>query len=126
MKRKSFFIHFQVLAYEKIIKENGKTKLVMECLGKYKNSIKDAISKYKKEFGTFENEINYSSFYNDVKNSKYIKLEDCLEVVYTKIIGKPIEEYNNEVKTNSSNNTPTNEETVKNFINDIFNWALNK
>jgi hypothetical protein len=119
------FYPFSSFSIEKIIKENGKTKLIMECLGKYKNSIKDAISKYKKEFGTFENEINYSSFYNDVKNSKYIKLEDCLEVVYTKITGKPFEEYNNEVKTNSSN-TSTNEEIVKNFINDIFNWALNK
>ena len=120
------FYPFSSFSIEKIIKENGKTKLVLECLGKYKDSIKNTISKYKNEFGTFENEINYSSFYNDVKNSKYIKLEDCLEVVYTKITGKPFEEYNNEVKVNSSDNAQTNEEIVKNFINDIFNWALNK
>ena len=49
------FYPFSSFSIEKIIKENGKTKLVMECLGKYKNSIKDAISKYKKEFGIFEN-----------------------------------------------------------------------
>ena len=56
----------------------------MESLGKYKETIKDSINKYKNKFGSFENQINYSNFYNDVKNSKYIKLEDCLQVYILK------------------------------------------
>ena len=58
-----------------------------------KNTIEDAINKYKNEFGSFENQISYSNFYNDVKNSKFLKLEDCLQVVYTKITGKPLSQY---------------------------------
>ena len=122
------FYPFSSFSIEKIIKENGKTKLVLESLGKYKETIKDSINKYKNEFGSFENQISYSNFYNDVKNSKYIKLEDCLQVVYTKITGKPFEEYKNEENKNENNNNENfenNQEMVKNFIDDIFNWALN-
>ena len=65
-----------------------------------------------------------------------IKLEDCLQVVYTKITGKPISQYNNEGKNsnNNNNNDKDNDndneyklqQTVKNFVEDIFNWVLNK
>ena len=103
------FYPFSSFSIEKIIKENGKTKIILECLGKYKDTIKDAIKKNKDDFISFENQTSNSPFYNDVKDSKYIKLEDCLEVVYTKITGKPIEQYNNE------------EKKIKNFIDDIFN-----
>ena len=108
MKKKLYFIHFQVLV-EKIIKENGKNKIILECLGKYKDTIKDAIKKNKDDFISFENQTRNSTFFNDVKDSKYKKLEDCLEVVYTKITGKPIQQYNNE------------EKKIKNFIDNIFN-----
>ena len=79
----------------------------------------------------------FSNFYNDVKNSKFLKLEDCLQVVYTKITGKPFSEYNNEEKNNETiinNNNENNNNTddgnlqkemIKNFIDDIFKWALN-
>ena len=119
------FYPFSSFSIEKIIKENGKTKIILECLGKYKDSIKDAINKYKNDFNSFENQISYSNFYNDVKYSKYIKLEDCLEVVYTKITGKPFQEYNPGEKLNQQNNENSDKEIIKNFIDDIFNWALN-
>ena len=47
-------------------------QLVLECSGKYKDSIKEAINKYKIKFSYFENQIYDLNFYNDVKNSKYI------------------------------------------------------
>ena len=65
------FYPFSSFSIEKIYKENGKTKIILECLGKYKDTIKEAINKYKNEFGSFENQISYSNFYNDVQNSKY-------------------------------------------------------
>ena len=130
------FYPFSSFSIEKIYKENGKTKIILECLGKYKDTIKEAINKYKNEFGSFENQISYSNFYNDVQNSKYLKLEDCLQVVYTKITGKPFSQYKNE-GTNSNNNNNNDKDkdndndyklkqTVKNFVEDIFNWVLNK
>ena len=127
------FYPFSSFSIEKIYKENGKTKIILECLGKYKNTIEDAINKYKNEFGSFENQISYSNFYNDVKNSKFLKLEDCLQVVYTKITGKPLSQYKNEGNNNYNNNNNVNnkdndleeQEIVKNFVEDIFNWALN-
>ena len=127
------FYPFSSFNIEKIVKENGKTKIILECLGKYKDTIKEAINKYKNEFGSLENQISYSNFYNDVKNSKYIKLEDCLQVAYTKITGKPFIEYQNDISVKNynnqnkynNNNPKTVEETVKNFIDDIFNWASN-
>ena len=137
------FYPFSSFSIEKIYKENGKTKIILECLGKYKDSIKDAINKYKNDYGSFENQISYSNFYSDIKNSKFLKLEDCLQVVYTKITGKPYSEYKNEGNNNSinnnnnsnnynnnsnKNNTNDNsneQDTVKNFVEDIFNWALN-
>ena len=130
------FYPFSSFSIEKIYKENGKTKIILECLGKYKDTIKEAIKKYKNEFSSFENQISYSNFYNDVQNSKYLKLEDCLQVVYTKITGKPISQYKNEGKNsnNNNNNDKDNDndneyklqQTVKNFVEDIFNWVLNK
>ena len=67
-------------------------------------------------------------FYNDVQNSKYLKLEDCLQVVYNKITGKPLSEYKSEGINNNNNNDNEHKlkETVKNFVEDIFNWVLNK
>ena len=130
------FYPFSSFSIEKIVKENGKTKIILECLGKYKDTIKEAINKYKNQFGSFENQVSYSNFYNDVKNSKFLKLEDCLQVVYTKITGKPFSEYNNEEKNNETiinNNNENNNNTddgnlqkemIKNFIDDIFKWAL--
>ena len=136
VKKKIVFYPFSSISLEKIYKENGKTKIILECLGKYKDSIKDAINKYKNDYGSFENQISYSNFYSDIKNSKFLKLEDCLQVVYTKITGKPYSEYKNEGNNNSNNynnnsnknNTNDNsneQDTVKNFVEDIFNWALN-
>jgi len=68
-----------------------------------------------------------------------IKLEDCLQVVYSKITGKPLSQYkseginnnnNNNNNKNNNNNDKDNDyklkETVKNFVEDIFNWVLNK
>ena len=83
------FYPFSSFSIEKIVKDNGKTKIILECLGKYKDTIKEAINKYKNQFDSFENQVSYSNFYNDVKNSQFLKLEDCLQVVYTKITGKP-------------------------------------
>ena len=130
------FYPFSSFSIEKIYKENGKTKIILECLGKYKDTIKEAIIKYKNEFSSFENQISYSNFYNDVQNSKYLKLEDCLQVVYTKITGKPFSQYKNEGKNNNNNNNNDKDndndneyklkQTVKNFVEDIFNWVLNK
>ena len=125
------FYPFSSFSIEKIYKENGKTKIILECLGKYKDTIKEAINKYKNEFGSFENQISYSNFYNDVQNSKYLKLEDCLQVVYTKITGKPLNQYKSGgINNNNNNNDKDNDyklkETVKNFVEDIFNWVLNK
>ena len=54
----------------------------MECLGKYKDTIKEAINKYKNQFDSFENQVSYSICNDDVKNSQILKLEDCLQVVY--------------------------------------------
>ncbi len=106
----------------------------MEYLGKYKDTIKEAINKYKNQFGSFENQVSYSNFYNDVKNSNFLKLEDCLQVVYIKITGKPFSEYKNEEKNNNKNNNDgkkTDDDDsskeitiVKNFIDEIFKWAL--
>ena len=48
--------------------------------------------------------------------------------LYTKITGKLFEEYKNEENKNENNNNENfenNQEMVKNFIDDIFNWALN-
>ena len=53
--------------------------------------------------------------------------------LYTKITGKLFEEYKNEENKNGNNNNENNnnenfennQEMVKNFIDDIFNWALN-
>ena len=128
------FYPFSSFSIEKIVKENGKTKIILECLGKYKDTIKEAINKYKNQFGSFENQVSYSNFYNDVKNSKFLKLEDCLQVVYTKITGKPFSEYKNEEKNNNKNNNDgkkTDDDDsskeitiVKNFIDEIFKWAL--
>ena len=103
-------------------------------MGKYKDTIKEAIIKYKNEFNSFENQISYSNFYNDVQNSKYLKLEDCLQVVYTKIKGKPLSQYKNEGINNNNNNNNDKDndneyklqQTVKYFVEDIFNWVLNK
>ena len=125
------FYPFSSFSIEKIYKENGKTKIILECLGKYKDTIKEAIIKYKNEFSSFENQISYSNFYNDVQNSKYLKLEDCLQVVYTKITGKPLNQYKSGgINNNNNNNDKDNDyklkETVKNFVEDIFNWVLNK
>ena len=123
------FYPFSSFSIEKIVKDNGKTKIILECLGKYKDTIKEVINKYKNQFGSFENQVSYSNFYNDVKNSKFLKLEDCLQVVYIKITGKPFNEYQNEEKNNKKNNNDgkkTDDEItiVKNFIDEIFKWAL--
>ena len=51
-----------------------------------------------------------------------------MQIVYTKITGKTLSDYKNEGKNNSNNNNNNNlnvQETVKNFVEDIFNWALN-
>ena len=53
VKKKLFFILFLALVLKKIYKENGKTKIILECLGKYKDSIKEAINQYKNEFYSF-------------------------------------------------------------------------
>ena len=42
-----------------------------------KDTIKEYIYKYKTQFGSFEKHISYSNFYHDVKNSKFLKIEDC-------------------------------------------------
>ena len=46
-------------------------------------------------------------------------MEECLQLVYIKIKGKPLSEYKNKKKNNNNLN-----EKVKNFVDDIFNQAI--
>ena len=94
------FYPFSSFSIEKIVNENGKTKIILECLGKYKDSINEIMKKYKNNFNNFEDQISFSNFSNDIKNSKYIKLEDALQIVHYKITGKVfnMEEYKNNQK----------------------------
>lgn len=122
------FYPFSSFSIEKIIKENGKTKIILECLGKYKDAINKITDEYKNNFISFEESVVDSSFYNDIKNSKYIKLEDCLEVVFTKITNTPYQHYQNKNncgfnKGNNNNTTKNEEKIIKDFVEDLFKWA---
>ena len=48
------FYPFLSFSIEKMVTENGKTKITLECLGKYKDSINEIMKKYKDNFIDFE------------------------------------------------------------------------
>ena len=122
------FYPFSSFSIEKIINENGKTKIILECLGKYKDSIKEIMKKYKNNFYDLEKNLINSNIYNDINHCKYIHLEDALQIVYNKITGKifNFEEYKQNKDKEKEKDNKSNEEIIKNFINEIFAHSYKK
>ena len=118
------FYPFSSFSIEKIINENGKTRIILDCLGKYKESINEIMKNYKDNFEYFEKQLINSNFAKDVNNSKYIHLEDALQTIHYKMTGKPfvLEEYNNK---KNKKKVKSQQEIIDNFIEEIFNWAIN-
>ena len=118
------FYPFSSFSIEKIIEENGKTKIFLECLGKYKDSINEIMKKFKNNFGHFEKQIIKSNIYNDINNCKYIHMEDALQTIYHKITGKTFnfEKYKNNKKEEQE--AKNQNMIVKNFIDEIFKITL--
>ena len=118
------FYPFSSFSIEKIINENGKTRIILDCLGKYKESINEIMKNYKDNFEYFEKQLINSNFAKDVNNSKYIHLEDALQTIHYKMTGKPfvLEEYNNK---KNEKKVKSQKEIIDNFIEEIFDWAIN-
>ena len=120
------FYPFSSFSIEKMVTENGKTKITLECLGKYKDIINEIMKKYKDNYIDFEKKLIHSNFTDDVNNSKYIHLEDALQTIYYKVTGKPFifEEYKK--SKNKEKQIKTQNEIIQDFVNEIFECALNK
>ena len=118
------FYPFSSFSIEKIIEENGKTKIFLESLGKYKDSINEIMKKFKNNFCHFEKQIIKSNIYNDINNCKYIHMEDALQTIYHKITGKPFNFEKYKINKNKEQETKNQNMIVKNFIDEIFKIAL--
>ena len=80
------------------------------------------MKKYKNNFYDLEKNLINSNIYNDINHCKYIHLEDALQIVYNKVTGKNFnfEEYKHNKEKEKEKDNKSNEEIVKNFINEIF------